>query len=340
MTDINKEGTQKFSILNSPGRVVLLIFLGFSVFLIISSLMLVVLTKQSGDVAVPAVTGKKFVDVYNSLVRSGIRPKVRFRDVYDMDEGLILSQYPESGRIVDEESILTLVVSRSALRLDVPNLVGVELPIAVNKLKNLHFHGRSVSLGVGVISYIPSERSSENIIIDQSPVAGEKVGPDKKINLLVSSGSAEMDRIMPGVAGQSIDLCYDLLAAKGLTVLQEIVETWNRDLSGKVVSHVPYKGAFIKKGAVARVRVYWYPLKEHPYSAYEKVAFLIPEGQKNGLYEAIIEDNWSKRIRFSRVMSPGQKIEFVFHRRGNAKITITCDKKQVRIMGIDVEEFK
>ena len=118
-----------------------------------------------------------------------------------------------------------------------------------------------------------------------------------------------------------------------------MVETWNQDLSGQVVSQVPLKGAYVKEGSTVKLRVYWYPLKEHPFAAYEKVDFLIPAGRDKGLYEATVEDNWSKRIRFSRELSPGQRIQFIFHRRGNAKITLSCDKKQVRVMGINVEEF-
>ncbi len=42
-----------------------------------------------------------------------------------------------------------------------PNLTGIELPFAVNKLKNLHSHNRSVSLATGAITYIPSEKTAE-----------------------------------------------------------------------------------------------------------------------------------------------------------------------------------
>jgi len=69
------------------------------------------------------------------------------------------------------------------------------------------------------------------------------------------------------------------------------------------------------------------------------VEYVIPGNQNEGLYEAIIEDNASKRIRFSAVMKPGNKIQFVFKRSGNAKITLSLDKSQLRVSGINVEEY-
>ncbi len=337
----NQNNTEaEFSYFKTFRRITLIFFLGFTLFLFASSVILIFLTKPEKEIKVPDIVGKRFVNIHNSLLRNGLRPELKFRDVFDIEDGIILAQYPRSGSVVNENSKIKLTISRSSISLEVPNLIGTELPVAVNKLKNLHSNGKAISISTGVISYIPSETRADNIVMGQSPAAGERINQGRKINLLVSSGKTGSENRMPGITGQSIELCYDLLLAKKVNISEEIVETGNINRSGVVISQNPLKGAFLKEGANVRIKVLWYPMKDHPYSAYEKVEYLIPGGQKSGLYEAVIEDNRSKRTRFSSKISPGNKIQFVFRRTGNAKINILLDKRNIRTTGIEVEEYR
>lgn len=318
-------------------KLTLIFFLGFSLYLFVSSLMLVFLTKSSMEVKVPSVVGRKYVDVNNSLVRKGLKPDIKFVDVYDLDDGIVLTQNPESGSILTENSTLRLTVSRSRFYIEVPSLVGSEYPIAVNKLRNLHFLDKAVSISTGVVSYIPSESTAENIVIAHSPPAGTKITPDVKVNLLVSSGSSGVDNKMPDVTGQSIDLCFKLLLAKGLSVQQEIVKTGDMQKSGIIASQSIPAGRTLTEGAGVKIGVYWYDVKDSHYSAYEFVEYTIPASGGAGLYEALIEDNASKRIVFSAPMKGGEKIKFVFRRVGNARVFINMDKKNIGVISLNVD---
>ncbi|HON77239.1 MAG TPA: PASTA domain-containing protein [Spirochaetota bacterium] len=324
----------------SIGRISFIFFIGFSFFILISFIMLIFLTKPENEVEVPSLVGKQYIDIHNSLIRRGLRPIIRFYDVFDIDNGIVLNQFPEPGEIIAEGSNVKLVVSRSSLMIDVPGLTGIELPFAINKLKNLHIHDRSVSLSLGVVSYVPSNTIGENIIIDHSPKKGEKVTLDRKINVLVSAGKKDIEMKMPDVTGQSIDLCYSLLLAHGLDIQQEISKTGRIDESGTVTAQSPAKGSVIKKGDTAVLKVQYYPVTEHQYLGYEIIDYTIPGDEPKGLYEAVVEDNKSKRICYSRQMSPGQRISFVFHRTGNSKISILANKNTIKVMTIDVEDFR
>ena len=57
------------------------------------------------------------------------------------------------------------------------------------------------------------------------------------------------------------------------------------------------------------------------------------------MYEAYIEDSKSRRIGFSRRMKPEWRIDFVFKRRGNARVTIISDKKVLEVIKIEADEF-
>jgi beta-lactam-binding protein with PASTA domain len=329
----------EFSYFQPIKALILIFLLGIAVYFFVSTITLFALVKPEGKVRVPNIVGKRFVEVSNTLSRKNLRTELKFIDVYDIEDGIILYQHPDSGEIVNEDDKLTLTLSRSKLFFFFSELIGSELLISINKLRNLHYQDKSISIGTGVISYIPSEKVTSNIVIDQSPKAGSKILPDVKVNLLVSTGDSGVDKKMPNIVDQSIDLCYDLLLAKGLIVKEEIVKTSDINKSGLVNSQSISPDKIIKDGDSVTVTVNFYQLSEHPYSSYEFIEYVIPSDQQSGLYEAYIEDDHSKRIRFSAALSSGQKIQFVFQRRGNAKIYINCDKKNIRVISINANHF-
>ncbi len=319
------------------GRIAIIFLIGFTVYMLVSMIMLIFLTKSSKEIKVPQLIGKRYVDVHNTLIRNGLRPSLSFKEMYDVEDGLVLQQHPDAGNIISENDKINITVSRSNLILNTPNLIGMDLPKATNKLKNLHIYGKSLSMRTGIISYISSEKYPNNVIISQNPKANEKITPGVKINVLVSSGKVKENNKMPAIVGQSIDLVYDLLIAKGLYVNEKIVKTGDIKKSGIITSQSISKNRRIKKGQTVSVNVLWYDSKDHPYHAYEKINYVIPNQQKSGIFEAIVKDSHSERIRFSKKMRPGQKISFIFHRTGNVKIYITRDKVQFWVKEITVD---
>lgn len=321
-------------------RNVWLIFMYFFVFLLVATLMLVALTSPNKKVKVPSLIGKRFVSVYSTLAKSGITPEITFYDVHDVEDGIILNQSPQAGGIISEEDKISLIVSKNILEVEVPSLIGKSFTSAKNTLQSLHIGKKTVSLGVGVVSYIPSEKSADNIVLEQSPKPGEKISPNTKINLLVSSGSDDKDKMrMPRVTRQSIDLVFDLLLAKGVDVSQQIVETSRRN-NGRILSQKPFARQKIHRNERVRLKVGYSPSKERLYTGYERITYTIPESEKKGLYQAFIEDDSSKRIRFARNLKPEGKIDFIFFRTGNAKVRIERDKKVIKIFTLNVNSFE
>lgn len=320
------------------GRILLIFFIGLSLYLFVSTLMMIILTKSAKDVKMPDVAGQQFTDVYNGLMRKGLKPELIFRDTFDVESGTVLKQYPEAGAIVPEGDAVKLTVSRSGYFIEMPDLVGKSLPVVKNNLNNLHYHGRNFSMGTGVISYIPSGKA-ENTVIAQSPKAGETVTPERKINLLISVGETRGNKNMPDIKGQSVDLAFDLLSAMQLNVVQETVETWEKGKSGTVLTQTPEAGKAIASNGTVRLKIALYPLHGHPYYAYEKLNYTIPASYSEGFFEALVEDEAAKRICFSGNMKASELMTFVYHRTGNAKISILRDKSVISVIGVNVENF-
>ncbi|HEY1406275.1 MAG TPA: PASTA domain-containing protein, partial [Spirochaetota bacterium] len=105
--------TRKF--VSENRKVFILIFVYFTLFLVVSSIILMILTKPEGEVKVPDVTGKKFTTVYGMLSRKDVKPVIKFYDTFDVEDGVILAQYPEPGAVISEGDRIKLTVSRNNL---------------------------------------------------------------------------------------------------------------------------------------------------------------------------------------------------------------------------------
>ncbi len=310
-----------------------------TVFLVFSTFLLVRLTQPEGKVKVPDVTGKKFIQVYNSIIQKDLRPQLRFTDAADIDSGVILKQFPDAGKVVSRDSQITLMVSRNQQKVELPSLVGDELVIAKNKLRTLNIGERKISLDPGVVSYMPSEKHAENIVIAQSPKPGDRVTPDSRVNLLVSMGSIKPEMKMPDISDQHIDLTYDLLLSYGVGIEEEIVEAETLEQSGKVIEQTPAAGTSIQKGDTVTLKVAFYERDMKYYSAYEKVSIIVPNSREGQpvQYEAWVDDDLQKRIRFSKMCTPGEEISFVFFRKGNARIELLKNKKKEKVLRINTD---
>lgn len=338
--EIKQEDIEKYKYYSRIGvRFAFILFIAIFVYLLVSSFVLAFLTRPESEIMVPGVTGKPFMEVYNSIMRKGLKPEIKFYDVYDMDNGIILDQHPEKGSVVREGDKIKLLVSRSKAFIPVPNLTGLQLPFALNKLKNIHVNDRSFSIKTGVISFVPSNKYADNVVIDHSPSAKELISPDRKMNLLVSAGKAQGDMLMPEVTGQSIDLCFDLLLSKGLNIYEDIVLSDNPDKNGTILSQDPYAGKEIKNGDIVKLKVYYCQMKEKQYIGYERVTYTIPDDEKAGVYEAYINDSRTYNIRFHAQMKPGKNMDFVFKRYGDAEVKIIYNKEEIDEISIDADEY-
>ncbi|MBP9023385.1 MAG: PASTA domain-containing protein [Spirochaetes bacterium] len=317
-------------------RIFLLLFLYFNLFIFASTIMIIVRTRPAGKTTVPSLTGEKYTFVYNLIERNSLKPELKYEDVSDIEDGVILSQDPESGEVVSKNSRITLVVSRNELKVEVPSLIGSPLTSARTKLLNLHTGQRTVSLLTGVVTYVPSDKP-EGIVLQQSPAAGEKVPHSLRVNMLVSSGSAS-DVKMPDVKGQSIDLVYDLLISKGCTVEQEIVNVDSPEASGRIIEQSINAGDAVSSGTLVKLKVAYFPITEHLYNAYELLKYEMKKGDMS-LVEAFVEDDFGKRMCFSANIEGGKEISFVFARQGNARVSILRNKKLVTVMSVRMTQF-
>ena len=127
----------------------------------------VVLSSGPPAVAVPSVTGQSVDDAQAAIQRAGLRPQVTEQPSADVDAGLVVSQTPAGGK-ANRGSTVQLVVSTGPAIVEVPDVRGLSIDDARQKLQDAGFRVKVRSLRIGnVIAQSPgggSERKQGSTV--------------------------------------------------------------------------------------------------------------------------------------------------------------------------------
>ncbi len=314
-----------------------LIIVIFTVFMMSSTLMLIFLTRPAGKVVVPDVVDEKFTSVYGSLIKRDLKPMIVFYDSADLVDGIIIAQHPQAGKVVTRESRIKLTVTRNNFRAKVPDLTGLQLAIARNNLATLTVGSQHAALEIGVITYVPSETAAENTVIDQTPKADQFVTKDTPVNLLVSSGSLKAEALVPQIAGQYIDLITGLLVSRNILAAQNVVSDSDAE-NGMVIDQSLSPGS---PAGPMQISVAFREPQKRYYKAYDLASFQTPKDRDGvaTVYEAWVSDDGGKRLCLKRESLPGEKVDFVFYRKGNATIEIVTNGKKIKTLHLNAYRF-
>jgi serine/threonine-protein kinase len=171
-------------------------------------------------------------------------------------EGQVLSSDPEPGGRVPDGGTVTLVLSKGPERYQVPDLVGLTVGQAVDKL------GKR-TLVVGNTTKEFSNTIKEGKIIGSSPKAGTEVRADAEVDLVVSRGLPPVE--VPSVVGQSFTDAKSTLSGSGLQIRQTGERYQDGSTKGEVLSQTPSSGSRVTKGSTVEVVVsLGPPLQEVP----------------------------------------------------------------------------
>lgn len=146
----------------------------------------VVLKVSAGitGVEVPNVADKTYETAERLLKNRGLT--INRVDNYSdtVEEGMVISQSPESGVTVPKETVVTVTVSkgREEQKIRVPNLIGqTEAEARFILVDN--------GLSIGSVSYVFNSEVEEGLVCYQSTSQGSYVDPDTIIDIKVSQGT-------------------------------------------------------------------------------------------------------------------------------------------------------
>jgi serine/threonine-protein kinase len=197
--------------------------------------------EETAPVAVPNVEGILQGQAVERLEAEGFEVSVERQPSSEVDRNVVIDQDPEGGAKVEQGTTVVIVVSSGLPQVEVPRVVGLQLPEATSRLsdRNLQWRVREVF-----------SEEEPGLVLRQNPAAGEQVAEGTVIELRVSKGQNLID--VPNVVGESESAATQILTDAGFQVSS--VPIFSDQTPGTVVAQTPNGGQAVK-GSTVEIQV-------------------------------------------------------------------------------------
>ncbi len=227
----------------------LLTFLLLANVFFLSAVIAFQITKKGEMITVPNLYGMSFPEARKELSKlrvSVIQVGIKLHD--DLEQGLIISQEPANGSKIKLNQVVRVVVSAGKKKIIVPDLTG-------RTLESIPTTFQEIQLRKGRVSHVHTSKYAAGKIISQYPSAGQEVGINSKVDLLVSQGEWEKKYLMPDLLGKRSKIVIAVLRERGFRV-GDIRRSYYPGLeSGIIIDQIPKPGDRIQKRNIIRLEV-------------------------------------------------------------------------------------
>jgi serine/threonine-protein kinase len=197
-----------------------------------------VISDGPGNVRVPSVRGLTRAQAVRELRRSDLRVTVTRRASANIDRGLAVGTSPSGGESVQRRSSVRLFVSSGPQQVTVPNVFGLSLDSATQRLDDL-----------GLTYRIDREESDapEDEVIGQDPEQGASLDPGGTVTLTVAEPPEQVS--VPFVTDLSQQAALRALRAAGLEGSVQRRDVRDASQDGVVVEQRPAAGTDVDSGS-------------------------------------------------------------------------------------------
>jgi eukaryotic-like serine/threonine-protein kinase len=204
----------------------------------------VILSVSSGPaiVAVPAVANLTQAEARKRLESAGFNVTVQERFSKTVPKGLTIGTEPGAGTQLSTAQPVTLLISRGANTVIVPDVVGLDDQAALAALQNAGLSGILVQRD-------STEAAGE--VLSQSPAAGRRVPRGMQVTVFASTGVITV----PDVVGQLRKTAVATLKKAGFVVGVTEEETDDTSQIGRVISEFPPGGSRGQRGDTVTISV-------------------------------------------------------------------------------------
>jgi eukaryotic-like serine/threonine-protein kinase len=189
-------------------------------------------------VAVPSVANMTETDARNQIIAAGLRfgeSQPQESSVEQKDR--VINTNPPAGQVVDERTVVNLVIGSGPANVNVPRLEGMTLAEAQAALEK-------EGLELGAQTQQPtSDPSLVNHVIDSTPKAGQSAKGGDSVAVIIGIQQTGVE--IPDLSGQDLDEAEDALRDRGLQPQRPD----NSDNSDKVSGTNPPAGTTVQPGS-------------------------------------------------------------------------------------------
>lgn len=203
-----------------------------------------ILGPNNAEVEMPSLVGMTEEEAKELLESKNIKIKdTRYSADENVDDGVVISQIPESGiKIKENTDIVELVISKNerGKTFIVANYVGKDIKEVENELNNGNFRFS--------ILQETSDTVPEGIVISQSPYSNLEVEEGTLIEVRVSLGPEVGEVSMPNLVGKTFLEAKKILADNNLALGEEKYSQDSKKGDGIVLKQSISKGTMVKEG--------------------------------------------------------------------------------------------
>lgn len=269
-------------------------------------------------VDVPNVVGKQVSVAKNMLEDKHLRVSTSEVTNTDIPAGQVISQTPGAGEKVKEQRTIHLVVSKGVGDITVPDLSGLSLEQARQRLKD-------IGLVVGKITQQSMDGKPDNVIIAQTPSGDSKVAKGTTVDVVVNKAKAKKVK-MPDLIGMTLKDARDVLASHNLGVNQIVGSIEEKSV---VTNQSTKSGDEIDEGTAINLTTEFKEEKKKEESKLSSsnrtkgtVDVTVPSGSKKQELRIVVKDDEGSTVIYDDVNKPGDRIVKNVSGIGNVRIEV------------------
>lgn len=199
----------------------------------------VYISKGSEQIILPNVIGKNKTDAEKILKDSGFNPVFEEKNG---EKDVVVGMSHNPGDKINRGTAVTLYVGNGTKEIEVPNLVNVQLDVAIKTLNALKFQIN--------IEEIQSTSVQSGHVVETQPKAGEKLPEGEVVTVFIAKIT---DTEAPNVVGMDKNSAKVLLENLGFRVA--INEVSNSAKRGIVITQSPQGGSKLGPGSTVTITV-------------------------------------------------------------------------------------
>jgi len=264
----------------------LLILVSLSMFtFIISTLVTTRVLRRVTTVIVPDLTHKSFESARSVLRVQRLPIEIsEYRFDRQVPINHIIAQDPSPGQTVKSGRKVRVVLSRGTSAVKVPPLAGMNLHKAANELAKS-------GLNVGKVTRYYTAEAEKDIVLDQSPQAGELQNRGSNVVLLVSQGPKPVWYLMPNLRGLTRDQGIAMLnfIQVELKEIKRVLD--DSQPSGTIREQTPLAGLRVRAGDPAGLAASIQTADQQQGPRLVDFTYHVPDSKSEVRLKLIIRDN-------------------------------------------------
>jgi len=206
------------------------------------------------------------------------------------DPGQIVSQLPEAGTKIAKEELIKVIISAEVIEeVEVPDLVGKKIEEATKLIE---------AAGLTESVEYKFNDSEENLVLEQTPRAGDKIESGKVVKVTVSLGKEESSIELPTVIGKSEQEARTIL--KNFKIKASYVEDRSQN-EWVVLSQNPSPGQKMATGSEVGIVVNKY---EKPKEVAYTMVITLPKDRDTVRVE--IKDVAQDSVIYDKTVNPSE----------------------------------